>query len=100
MRTKQRIGADSFGGGLGDGADSDRVVVRPRRAADQFLQERVGDVPQFQKTDAGDDAERHFDQRQNPAEEEAVHQAPAGAPGALVEDEHRRIALPKADGPG
>ena len=39
-------------------ADGDRVVVGARRAADQFLQQRMGDVAQFQQAEVGQHAEQ------------------------------------------
>ena len=81
---QQGIGADPLGRRLGDGADGDRVVVRARGAADQLLEQRVGVVAQLEQADARDDPERVLEERQAAAQEEAGHQAPAGAPEAVA----------------
>ena len=54
---QQSAGVDAFGGGLGDRADGDRVVVGARRPADQLLQQRMGHVAQFQQAQVGQHAE-------------------------------------------
>ena len=41
---QQCMRSDSLSGALGDRADRDRMVVRSWSAADEFLQERVGDI--------------------------------------------------------
>ena len=70
---EQGVGADPLGRGLGDRAHGDRVVVRARCAADQLLEQRVGDVAQLEQADARDDAEAQFSRngrlppRKNPA---------------------------------
>ena len=97
---EQGVGADPLGGGLGDRADGDRVVVRARGAADQLLEQRVGDVAQLEQADPGDDPERGLDERQAAAQEEAGHQAPAGSPEAVAGDQAERLALPEPGGPG
>ena len=61
---QQRIGADGLGGRLGQRRHRHAVRVGARRAADQFLQERMRAVGQFQQADVGDDAEAAFDERQ------------------------------------
>ena len=81
-------------------ADGDRVVVRARGAADQLLEQRVGDVAQLEQADPGDDPERVLDERQAAAQEEAGHQAPAGPPEAVAGDQAERLVLPEAGGPG
>ena len=64
--------------------DGDRVVVRARRAAHKLLQKWVRVVTQLEQADAGDDPQRVFDEWQASAQQESGHQAPAGAPEAVV----------------
>ena len=97
---EQGIGADAFGGRLGDGADGDRVVVRARCAADQLLEQGVGVVAQLEQADARDDPQGILEERQAAAQEEAGHQAPAGAPEAVAAHQVERLVLPEAGGPG
>ena len=100
MRTSRRVGADPLGRGLGDRPDGDRVVVRAGGAADQLLEQRVGDVAELEQADAGDDAEGVLEERQAAAQEEAGHQAPAGPPEAVAADQLDRLVLPQTRGPG
>ena len=57
---QQATGPDAFGGRFGDRGHVDRMVVRARRTADQFLQQRMGDVADFQQADVGQHAEQSF----------------------------------------
>ena len=78
---QQTVGADSFGSRFGDRPDRDRMVVRARCPADELLKQRMGVVTELEQADAGDDSQRVLDEWQASAEQEARHQAPAGARG-------------------
>ena len=73
---QQAAGADGVGGRLGDRAHGDRVVVGARRAADQLLQDGVGDVAQFQQAQIGEHAEEPFHEGQQARHEEPGQRGP------------------------
>ena len=52
------------------------MVVGARCAADEFLQQRMGDVAQFQQADVGQHAEEAFDERQQAGHQEAGAEPP------------------------
>ena len=80
--------------------DRDRVVVRAGRPADELLKQRMGVVAELEQADAGDDPQGVLDERQASAEQEARHQAPAGAPEAVVAHQVERLVLPQSGRPG
>ena len=57
---QQPIGADRFGGGIGDRSDVDGMVVCSWCAAHEFLQQRMRDIAQFQQADIGLNVEQPF----------------------------------------
>ena len=61
---QQSVGTDRFGGGLGDGRDVDRMVVRPGSTSHQFLQQRMSDVAEFQQAEVRLHVEESFDEGQ------------------------------------
>ncbi len=61
---QQSAGVDALGGGLGNRADGDRVVVSARCSADEFLEQRMGHVAEFQQAQVGQHAEEMFDEGQ------------------------------------
>ena len=77
---QQRIGADGLGARLGQGRHGHAVRVGAGGAADQFLQERMRAVAQFQQADIGDDGEAAFDERQDAADHESRPGCPTPAP--------------------
>ena len=67
---------DGVGGRFGDRAHGDRMVIRARRPADQFLQQGVRHVAQFQKAHVRQHAEEPLDERQQAGHYEAGGQRP------------------------
>ena len=98
---QQPAGVDALGGGLGNRADGDRMVVGARRPADKLLQERMGDVAEFQQAQVGQHAEEAFDEGQQAEDDEARGDGPQRRCGAASSKSGRLIAwssiMPKAN---
>ena len=73
---QQAAGADALRGRLGDRADGDRMVVGAGRAADQLLQERMGDVAQLQQAEVREHAENLLDEGEQAGHDEAGGDGP------------------------
>ena len=67
---EQLVGPDRFRGRFRQRGHRDAVRVRAGGSANQFLQQRMRTVGQFEQADVGDDAEAAFDQRQQAGEQE------------------------------
>ena len=61
---QQRVGADRLGGPLGEVADHDAVVVRPRRLQQQPAKQPVRRVGELQQLEDGHDPEQVAEHRE------------------------------------
>ena len=75
---QQAAGADRFGRRLGQRRHGDRMVVRARCAANQFLQQRMGRIAQLDQAQVGLHVENLLDHRQQARHQRAGDDGPNG----------------------
>ena len=80
---QQGIGADGLGCGFRQRRHGHAVRVSSGGPANQFLQERMRAVAQFQQAHVGDDPKTSFHQRQDAGQNETGQTAPNKMPAGL-----------------